>query len=359
MSQADDRPRRPAAGAAKGQGRPAPRGTKKSSPRADTTQAGESLRGRPRLPAFRDTGVSVHGGRSQRPASRDTGTALYGAGHNAAQHGEKLQKVLARAGVGSRREMERWIEQGRLTIDGQPAKIGDRVRSGQRLCIDGRPLPQATLSPKQRVLIYHKPEGELTTRSDPEGRATVFNNLPPIRQGRWIAIGRLDLNSSGLLLFTTDGELAHRLMHPSAEIEREYAVRILGEVAPEAIERLTKGVMLEDGPASFASVVDAGGTGANHWYHVVIREGRNREVRRMWEAVGATVSRLIRVRYGPIALPRMLRPGRSAYLEREELESLYAAAGLAAPRLQRPQAVRGERGRARHRPVRGFTAKKR
>ncbi len=247
------------------------------------------------------------------------------------QGDEKLQKVLARAGVGSRREMERWIEQGRVTIDGRAAKIGDRVGPAQRLCIDGRALPQATFAPKPRVLVYHKPEGELTTRRDPEGRATVFDRLPQIRRGRWIAIGRLDLNSSGLLLFTTDGELAHRLMHPSTEIEREYAVRILGPVAPDAIKRLIAGVTLEDGAARFESVVDAGGTGANHWYHVVIREGRNREVRRMWEAVGATVSRLIRVRYGPISLPRLLRPGRSEYLESEPMQALYTAAGLRAP----------------------------
>lgn len=261
----------------------------------------------------------------------------------ASPEGEKLQKVLARAGAGSRREMERWIEQGRVTIDGQPAKLGDRVRPGQRLAIDGRVLNEAMLQPKPRVLIYHKPEGQITTRNDPEGRATVFDNLPVIRQGRWIAIGRLDLNSSGLLLFTTDGELANKLMHPSAGIEREYAVRILGTVTRESIAQLTQGVTLEDGPARFESVVDAGGTGANHWYHVVIREGRNREVRRMWEVVGATVSRLIRVRYGPITLPRMLRPGRSEYLEREPLETLYAAAGLPAPRTERTP-----RGAARH-----------
>lgn len=252
-----------------------------------------------------------------------------------ASQDEKLQKVLARAGVGSRREMERWIQEGRVTIDGRVAKLGDRVQAGQRLAIDGRALPESTLTPKARVLIYHKPEGEVTTRNDPEGRTTVFANLPTIRQGRWIAIGRLDLNSSGLLLFTTDGELAHRLMHPSAQIEREYAVRILGEVTPEAIRKLTEGVTLEDGPARLESVVDAGGTGANHWYHVVIREGRNREVRRMWEAVGATVSRLIRVRYGTITLPRLLRPGRSEYLERDALEALYTAAGLSAPQVER------------------------
>lgn len=282
-------------------------------------------------------------GRGAAPGARSRKPAVPPAGGDLGEvsSDEKLQKVLARAGVGSRREMERWIEQGRVTIDSRPAQLGDRVRPGQRLCIDGRPIPTPALAPKQRALIYHKPEGEVTTRRDPENRATVFDNLPPIRHGRWIAIGRLDLNSSGLLLFATDGELANRLMHPSAQIEREYAVRVLGKVPADAVRRLTDGVTLEDGPARFESVVDAGGTGANHWYHVVIREGRNREVRRMWEAVGATVSRLIRVRYGPIALPRLLRPGHSRYLEREELEALYAAAGLAVARRARRGAERG------------------
>ncbi|MBI3896814.1 MAG: 23S rRNA pseudouridine(2605) synthase RluB [Gammaproteobacteria bacterium] len=245
--------------------------------------------------------------------------------------GEKLQKVLARAGAGSRREMERWIEQGRVTIDGRPAKLGDRVGPEQILRIDGRVLPKPTFTPKPRVLVYHKPEGEVTTRNDPEGRPTVFDNLPTLRNSRWIAIGRLDMNSSGLMLFTTDGDLAHRLMHPSAEIEREYAVRVLGAVTPEMIKQLTEGVTLEDGPARFESVADAGGTGANHWYHVVIREGRNREVRRMWEAVGATVSRLIRVRYGVATLPRLVRPGRFDDLDKEVMDELYRSVDLRPP----------------------------
>jgi 23S rRNA pseudouridine2605 synthase len=264
-----------------------------------------------------------------RPATSTTEDAV--SGEQDAPSGEKLQKVLARAGVGSRREMERWIAEGRITIDGKPAKLGDRVSSNQVLRIDGRVLPKPTFTPKPRVLIYHKPEGEMTTRSDPEGRATVFDNLPTLKHGRWIAIGRLDLNSSGLLLFTTDGELAHRLMHPSAEIEREYAVRVLGGVTPEMIARLKEGVELEDGPARFDSIIDAGGTGANHWYHVVLREGRNREVRRMWEAVGAKVSRLIRVRYGSATLPRLVRPGRFEDLEGEPLAELYQLAGLRPP----------------------------
>lgn len=263
--------------------------------------------------------------------------------------GEKLHKVLARAGIGSRREMERWIVEGRVTVDGRAAKLGDRVQANDQVRVDGRALPAGTFAPKARVLIYHKPEGEITTRHDPQGRSTVFERLPAIRRGRWIAIGRLDLNSSGLLLFTTDGALAHRLMHPSTEIEREYAVRILGPVTAEAIARLQSGVTLEDGAARFESVVDAGGTGANHWYHVVIREGRNREVRRMWEAVGATVSRLIRVRYGPIALPRLLRPGRAEYLEREALDALYGAAGMSPPREGKSPAARARAPHKRRR----------
>lgn len=264
--------------------------------------------------------------------------------------GEKLQKVLARAGAGSRREMERWIEQGRVTVDGRTARLGDRVRAGQRLRVDGRLLSSPTLAPKPRVLVYHKPEGEMTTRRDPEGRPTVFENLPSIRHGRWIAIGRLDVNSSGLLLFTTDGELAHRLMHPSAEIEREYAVRVLGSVADEALRRLTEGVTLDDGPARFESVTDAGGSGANHWYHVVIREGRNREVRRMWEAIGAKVSRLIRVRYGSVPLPRLLRPGRSADLAADDVAALYQSVGLPMPERRRKSGG-DQRGRRSGRPL--------
>ncbi|BAU47769.1 pseudouridine synthase [Sulfurifustis variabilis] len=245
--------------------------------------------------------------------------------------GEKLQKVLARAGAGSRREMERWIVEGRVTIDGRAAKLGDRVSPRQTIRIDGRSVPTYATTPKPRVLLYHKPEGQVTTRSDPEGRPTVFDNLPVLKHGRWIAIGRLDLNSSGLLLFTTDGALAHKLMHPSTMIEREYAVRVLGSVPPEGLKQLTEGVVLEDGEARFDSVLDAGGTGANHWYHVVIREGRHREVRRMWEAIGAKVSRLMRVRYGPVPLPRLLRPGRTHDLDADGMTALYAAAGLPPP----------------------------
>lgn len=269
--------------------------------------------------------------------------------------GEKLQKILARAGAGSRREIERWIEQGRVSIDGRPARLGERVRPGSRVALDGRPLPAAAFDPPARVLAYHKPEGEVATRRDPENRPTVFARLPRLQHGRWVAVGRLDVNSSGLLLFTTDGALAHRLMHPSARIEREYAVRVLGAVAPEALARLRDGVMLEDGMGRFEQLREAGGSGANRWYHVVIREGRKREVRRMWEAVGARVSRLMRVRYGPVTLPRRLRPGRSAELDGEERAALYRAAGLPDPgapgRRSRPEPRAGGRRRSPRRAL--------
>lgn len=249
---------------------------------------------------------------------------------------EKLQKILARAGLGSRRQIERWIEEGRLTVDGRPAYLGQRIVPWQSVALDGRLVPLERLVPKSRVLLYHKPEGEVCTRTDPEGRPTVFERLPPLRAGRWIAIGRLDVNSSGLLLFTDDGELAHRLMHPSSRIEREYAVRVFGEVDNAMLARLIEGVQLEDGPARFESVRFAGGSGANRWYHVVLKEGRKREVRRLWEALGVRVSRLIRVRYGPVRLPRRLRLGKWMELDREQRAALYDLAGLGLPRGTRP-----------------------
>lgn len=271
--------------------------------------------------------------------------------------GERIQKVLARVGIGSRRQIERWIEEGRVTVDGRPARLGERVEPDCRIALDGRPVPLRAAGPRLRVLLYHKPEGEVCARSDPQGRPTVFDRLPTLRGARWISVGRLDFNTSGLLLFTNDGELAHRLMHPSSEIEREYAVRILGAVDDAALERLKKGVTLEDGPARFATIAFAGGAGANRWYHVTLKEGRYREVRRLWEAVGAKVSRLIRVRFGPIPLPRQLRPGRFEDLEQGPLAELYRSAGLAPPAATqaapRPGAPGRRRGpiRARGRPA--------
>ncbi|QKT04765.1 pseudouridine synthase [Ectothiorhodospiraceae bacterium 2226] len=259
---------------------------------------------------------------------------------------EKLQKVLARAGLGSRRELEDWIVAGRVSVNSQRATLGQRVGPQDVLRVDGRVIPHAQTAPMEtRVLVYHKPVGVVSTRSDPEGRPTVFDTLPRLAQGRWIAVGRLDLNTLGLLLLTNDGELAHRLMHPSTEIEREYAVRVVGEVSKETLARLREGVELDGQSAAFDLIRPAGGEGVNHWYHVVLREGRNREVRRLWESQGITVSRLIRVRYGPITLPRGLRAGRWEALELGAVRELLRAAGLSAERAgptRRPVRGKGE-----------------
>ncbi|WP_337840365.1 23S rRNA pseudouridine(2605) synthase RluB [Rheinheimera sp.] len=223
---------------------------------------------------------------------------------------EKLQKVLARSGVGSRREMEEYISAGRVTVDGKVAHLGDRVTATQQVRLDGHPVKIAAETEQIcRVIAYHKPEGEICSRTDPEGRPTVFERLPKIQGARWIAIGRLDINTSGLLLFTTDGELANRLMHPKFEVEREYAVRIFGDVTDAMIQKLRMGVELEDGKANFKKIKAMGGEGINRWYHVVLTEGRNREVRRMWESQGVVVSRLMRVRYGDLVLPKHLPAG--------------------------------------------------
>jgi len=257
---------------------------------------------------------------------------------------ERLQKVLARAGYGSRRQLEDWIRAGRITVNDVPAELGLTVSETDSIQIDGRPISIAAAAARTttRTLLYHKPAGELTTRSDPEGRPTVFDNLPGMKTGRWIAVGRLDLNTAGLLLLTTDGELANRLMHPSRGIEREYAVRVLGIVEPSVLQRLQQGVLLEDGMASFSSIRDAGGRGANHWYHVTLKEGRNREVRRLWESQGLRVSRLMRVRYGPIVLPREIRPGRHRELTRQEVRALYDSVELESPPPQKKRSTRGK-----------------
>ena len=241
---------------------------------------------------------------------------------------EKLQKVLARAAVGSRREMERWISQGRIKVNDKVASLGDRVSAKDKIKVDNKIINQKRTEVQQRVIVYHKPIGEVCTRDDPEGRATIYSNLPKLRTGRWISVGRLDLNTSGLLLLTTDGELANKLMHPSSEIEREYAVRILGEVSPDILKQLKTNVPLEDGDAHFSDVKESGGQGANHWYNVILKEGRNREVRRLWEYFGFAVSRLMRVRYGDIKLERRVRPTKSEDLTEKEMLELYKSVGL-------------------------------
>lgn len=244
--------------------------------------------------------------------------------------GEKLQKVLARLGLASRREIETWIAEGRVKVNGAAATLGQRVDANDAIALDGRLLKREEITGSvRRVLIYNKPDGEICTRDDPEGRPTVFDRLPRPKEGRWINIGRLDINTTGLLLFTTDGELANRLMHPSYQMDREYAVRVRGEVTEEMLENLKNGVMLEDGPAKFTDIKEApGGEGFNHWYHCVVMEGRNREVRRLWESQGLVVSRLKRVRFGPVFLTSELTMGRWREMEQREVDILSAEVGL-------------------------------
>lgn len=249
------------------------------------------------------------------------------------QQGERLQKVLAQAGIGSRREMEEWIEAGRVSVNGEVAQLGMRVAEGDKVKVDGRLLRlKLEAEPKlPRVLLYHKQEGEIVSRDDPEGRDSVFDVLPKLRGQKWIAIGRLDFNTSGLLIFTTSGELANRLMHPRFEVEREYAVRVQGEMTPDQMKQMTsKGLELEDGVVKFAKLSDEGGEGFNHWYRIVIKEGRNREVRRTFEALGLPVSRLMRVRFGIVNLPPRIKRGMLAELGEGEVRAILEWAGLPA-----------------------------
>ena len=256
---------------------------------------------------------------------------------------QRIQKVLANTGAGSRRQIERWIEAGKVLVDGRVAKLGDQLTGHEKVRIDGKEVrisAQAIAGQKREHLIYYKPVGEITTRNDPEGRPTVFDKVPAPSQGRWISVGRLDLATSGLLLLTTDGELAHRLMHPSYEVERHYSVRILGHLEDAHFEQLRVGIMLEDGLAKVASIKPAGGAGVNTWYDVSLQEGRNREVRRIFEAVGFAVSRLIRTRFGPISLSR-LRRGQTRELTKGEERALYQSVGL--ERKQMPPKRRSHR----------------
>lgn len=243
----------------------------------------------------------------------------------------KLHKVLAEAGMGSRREMEELIVAGRVSVNGEPAHIGQRIMPTDQVRINGKPVKRRVQTKPPRVLLYHKPTGEIVSHADPEGRPSVFDKLPPMKTAKWLAVGRLDFNTEGLLMLTTSGDLANRFMHPRYSVEREYAVRVVGELAESARQKLLHGIELEDGPANFLRIRDGGGEGTNHWYHVALAEGRNREVRRMFEAVGLMVSRLIRTRHGPISLPRGLRRGRWEELEESQVRSLMAAVGLKAP----------------------------
>lgn len=249
---------------------------------------------------------------------------------------ERLQKVLAQIGIGSRREIEEWVIAGRISVNGLPAALGQKIGPGDLVKYNGKPIPLKFAEQREtRVLIYHKPEGEIVSRDDPEGRPSVFERLPMLKKGRWIAVGRLDFNTSGLLLFTNDGDLANKLMHPRYEMEREYAVRLLGRLDDEQAAALTAGIELEDGTARFSSLKDEGGEGANHWYRVILSEGRNREVRRMFEAVGLTVSRLMRVRYGPVELPSKIKRG--MWMEMPEAQVKALTGNTAPGRQQRPE----------------------
>jgi 23S rRNA pseudouridine2605 synthase len=240
----------------------------------------------------------------------------------------KLHKVLAQAGLGSRLEMEQLIMEGRISVNNEPAHIGQRIQWGDQIKVNGKPIRVRIAPPPARVIAYHKPAGEVVTHDDPQNRPTVFRKLPKLQQGKWQSVGRLDLNTEGLLLFTNSGELANKLMHPRFGLEREYAVRVLGALSNEEKQRLLDGIDLDDGKAQFGSIEDGGGEGANTWYRVTISEGRNREVRRMFEALGHAVSRLIRIRYGRVLLPRGLKRGAWIELDDRDVRALSQAAGL-------------------------------
>ncbi len=241
---------------------------------------------------------------------------------------ERLQKRLANLGLGSRREIEGWSREGRIEVNGHKAELGLQVEHTDKIKVDGKLVLVRKKETPNKVIVYNKPEGEVVSRNDPEKRNTVFDSLPKIRGGRWITVGRLDINTSGLLLFTNDGELANRLMHPKYEMQRHYAVRVLGDVTEDILRNLRKGVMLEDGVAAFDDVSFSGGEGANKWYRVVLKEGRNREVRRLWESQGLRVSRLMRVKYGCISLPNNIKQGQTEFLKDKELAELYESVEL-------------------------------
>jgi len=256
---------------------------------------------------------------------------------------ERLHKMLAQAGLGSRREMEELIRAGKVTVNGLVAEIGAQVEETDLVKVNGRAVRFRMASALPKILLYHKPEGEIVSRDDPEQRETVFDVLPQVRGGKWIAVGRLDFNTGGLLIFTTSGELANRLMHPRFEVEREYAIRVRGELTQDQLRQLKQGVEMEDGPAHFDSLVDQGGEGSNHWYRGVLKEGRNREVRRMFETLGLTVSRLIRVRFGMLSLPPRVKRGRWLELEPEQVSAVLNWAGVVLPQAPTAEEIRRSR----------------
>jgi len=271
----------------------------------------------------------------KRPGRRPVREHAAPRGEAAAGPSQKLQKALAGAGLGSRREIETWIAAGRVTVNGRVASIGERVGGADRVAVDGRPVRLDRPGERPKVLLYHKPAGEIVSRHDPQERPSVFDQLPRLRGSKWISVGRLDFNTEGLLILTNSGDLANRLMHPRYGMEREYAVRVLGELSQDHLARLQQGVRLEDGVARFEQVEPSGGSGANRWYRVVLMEGRYREVRRAFEALGFTVSRLIRVRFGGVVLPASLRRGRHLELDDGDVDALMAATG-AAPAVSPP-----------------------
>ncbi len=281
---------------------------------------------------------------------------------DAANGPQKIHKVLAQAGLGSRREMEALIREGKVRVNGEPAQVGMRVRAGDVIRVGRRQVTVRDDDKLPRVILYHKPEGEIVSHDDPQGRPTVFEKLPAMRRGKWLAVGRLDYNTSGLLIFTTSGELANRLMHPRFEVEREYAVRIIGKLPEDKVRDLTRGVRLEDGMARFEELEERGGRGTNNWYRVVLREGRNRVVRRMFDAVGYKVSRLMRVRFGVVSLPFGLRRGGWRELEEVQTGRIMAWSETlvdpqsAAPPAAAPMSAPAAAGRVKHRGAAPRTA---
>lgn len=295
-------------------------------------------------------GASSAGQGPRAPQAAGKGEGHFKHGRTGPEAAVKLHKALADAGLGSRRDMEAWIVEGRVTVNNQTARVGDRVTSLDVIKVSGRRVYLRPATEKRiRVLLYHKQEGEIVSRDDPQGRATVFEQLPRIRGAKWVSVGRLDYNTEGLMLFTTSGELANRLMHPRFEVEREYAVRVLGELTPAMQQQLIHGVELEDGEARVERLEEAGGEGANRWWRVVIKEGRYREVRRLFAAVGVKVSRLIRTRYGPIALPPQLKRGQKQELDDMQVRELLKWAGIASrPAPARPRQAVGTTPPRRH-----------